>query len=103
MTTSVRIVCTGNTEGDSVSIYYGHARASHADGRAHITLERGEVSQMLAAGPAATGQDLWIHITGIHGDGEPRGELAVVVKERTDEVRRASQADLLAEDWELAQ
>ena len=88
MTCSIRIVCTGNTEGDSVSIDYGHARASHADGRAHITLERGEVSQTLAAGPAGDGQDLWIHITGKHGDGKPMGEVAVVAMERTDEVRR---------------
>ena len=73
MTTSVRIVCTGNTEGDEITIRAGWGKAAHVSDPA--VLARGEVSRLYAASGGAG--VLWLRIEGTHGDGRALGEVDV--------------------------
>ena len=87
MTTSLRITCTGNTECDQVKFHVGYGKASQVGGGTPMVLERGETSPPISAGSGEHGR-VWIRIEGKHGDGPYLGDVAVIAKERTDEVRR---------------
>ena len=76
MTTSVRVVCTGNTEGDEVTVFAGWSKPCQVPEDGGERLQRGEVSSQLTAGPRP-GHDLWLRIEGKHGDGRPAAPLDV--------------------------
>ena len=79
MTCSIRVVCTGSTEGDEIVIHAGHGKATQVSRLGGLA--RGEVSQTLSAGPGEA-HALWLCIEGTHGDGPYRGALDVFAAER---------------------
>ena len=64
MTTSVKVVCTGNTDGDEVRITRGWRSPANVGGFEQIVL-RGDVSDAMSAGPGDEGA-LWLRIEGRH-------------------------------------
>ena len=77
MTTSIRIICDGNTEGDKVRVRFGWGKPEQIipEGQA---LERGDISERMSVGDTP----LWLRIDGEHGTGESLGDLDVFAADR---------------------
>ena len=91
MTASVRIVCTGNTEGDEVTVAAGWGKPEQVAGQGEV-LRRGDVSRPFSAG-SGDGAQLWLRIEGKHGDGKYLGDVGVEDM-RTLQVHRLTHDEL---------
>ena len=77
MTTSIRIICDGNTEGDKVKVRFGWGKPEQIIPGSQV-LERGDISERMSAG----GTPLWLRIDGEHGTGESLGDLDIFAVDR---------------------
>ena len=91
MTTSIRIICDGNTEGDEVTIAKGWGKPENVGSTREVLL-RGEVSDAMSVGPG-DGQQLWLRIEGKHGSGRSLGPLEVIVDRQPDTFDSRSPGD----------
>ena len=82
MTTSIRVICDGNTEGDEITLWHGRTPDTVQEAPEGQTLLRGEMSDRISVGDMRHGQDLWIHVNGMHGKGKSLGDLDIIAADR---------------------